>query len=818
MTTPLRMLLLLIFFTSGLCALTYEVAWTRLLDHVFGVSVFATATVLATFMAGLALGAVQAGRRADTNPMPLRGYAWVELGIAVTAFLTPTVFHLIEPLYGWIFRTFEGQQIAVTVSRALLAFVALIVPATLMGATFPYMTRSLVRSGLTAGQDLGLVYGMNTLGAVVGCVAAGFVLLAHLGTTNTIYLAGAGNLVVATLATLVAKFVPPVAEEKPEALEQVNSIGGPSATASALLVLAVFASGFVSLAYEVLWFRGLLAYLYNSTYAFSLMLATFLLGIGVGGLLYAVLPLRVRSSVAFVGVLTGISGLGFWASGLIFPDLNHYAYRILGLKLLESWEAGIALIGVECALILLLPATVLGMTFPASLDLLTRSSRRFAARIGQLYSLNTVGGIGGSLAGGFVLIPLLGMRNSLLALIAAQLLLCAALVFAARRRLLALVTTGTLALVVLFAPRPPEQMFLNALNNFPHLIRIIFYKEGITDNTAVSENIETGARVVLYSDGRGTASTATAVFHKFFGHVPMLLHPNPTEVLHICFGVGNSMAAVMKHDPERVDAVELSPHVRLTAPYFWTNEGVLDDPRVHLIIEDGATYIRYAEHTYDVITLEPPELHTAGVVNLYTLDFYENAKRRLKPGGLVEQWIPASQIPERELKMLFRTFLTAFPYTLVFTQLEWTTYILVGSERPLFLDLDVLQSHWERPKVAASLKESGLESPTNLLAFFVAGQDRFWDYVGRDGPVVTDDRTWVDFMAPRSGESGFGFGMAKHPKRLDAFHRRVAEDWAAIDGLRERDPVLAWVRSSNGVDPSLQEAVAKERARSRGIR
>jgi spermidine synthase len=811
------LLLISAFFSSGWCALTYEVAWMRILDHVFGVSVFATTTVLATFMGGLALGAFIAGKWADRIRNPLVGYVCIELAVAAYAFLTPRIFTALEPLYGFAFRAFHGVPVLLTTARALLAVAALIFPASAMGATFPFMTRILLRNRVTAGRDLSLLYGANTLGGVAGCIASGFVLLAYLGTSRTIYVAGTLNVVVAlaVLAALRALGNPPQtvalpAEPERETTKQSFELG------TFLLVIAVAVSGFVSLGHEVVWFRAMLSYVYSSTYAFSLMLALFLFGIGAGGLLAATLPTQIRESTRAIGLITIATAASFWVSGLIYPHLNRYGYALIGLRLVDSWEKGLVLMTTQCALILLVPATLLGITFPATLHLLTKTRPDFASQLGRLYSLNTVAGIAGSVATGFLMIPAIGMRPTLMMLIVLQLVVGLAIVMVTLRltaRLLAGVVTLVLLLVL---PPPPTRMFLNAIVPFPEANRVIFYRDGISDSTAVIENRKTGERVVAYSDGRGTAGTVLANTQKFLGHVSMLLHPSPREVLNIGFGVGNSMSAIITHDPDRLDCVELSEHVRLTAPYFWTNNGVLEDPRVHLIIEDGAIFMRHTDRRYDVIQLEPPELHVAGVVNLYTREFYEAARRRLKPGGLIQSWLTASLMPEHELKMALRTFMSVFPYTVVFTELESTTYLPVGSVTPIRLDLEVVRKWFDRPKVREHLRSVGIDSPAALLAFYVADQDLLWDYVGRDGPIITDDHTWVDFMIPRSGEAGYGFGPFKHPKSRDPFLKRVAEDWEVIDRLRKADGLSRWLLPPNR--NALLSEVEERRALARTLR
>ena len=207
-------------------------------------------------------------------------------------------------------------------------------------------------------------------------------------------------------------------------------------------------------------------------------------------------------------------------------------------------------------------------------------------------------------------------------------------------------------------------------------------------------------------------------------------------------------------------------------------------------------------------------MHTAGVVNLYTREFYEAAARTLNPGGMLEQWFTTSQMEEPELKMLLRSFMTVFPYTVFFTEANSTNYTAIGSKQPIVLDLDVIRAWWQRPKVAEHLRSIGIESPEHFLSFFVADQDRMWEYVGRDGPLVTDDRTYVDFMIPRSGLGGFGFGIF-NPKFLEPHARRIAEDWTRIERMQDAEPLA--VRSRTGAG-SLQAAVDSYRAQRRRAR
>lgn len=264
---------------------------------------------------------------------------------------------------------------------------------------------------------------------------------------------------------------------------------------------------------------------------------------------------------------------------------------------------------------------------------------------------------------------------------------------------------------------------------------------------------ERGGRAIYFSDGRGTAGTVTNPANRTYGHLPMLLHPNPESVLSICFGVGNTLSAIAQHDPKRLVCVELSPGAIEAAPYFPTNRNVLNTPNLEIVIDDGRNYLLRSDELFDVIQLEPPLLHQAAVVNLYTKEFYELARRHLTKNGIVCQWI-GSSIPEYEKKMAIRTFLEVFPNSSMWSMVKWVSPILIGSINEIQIDPERFLTHANRPKVLDDLASIG-KTPWSLLANHLLGPESLRKYVG-DVPLITDDRTYIDFSVPRSNESGFG--------------------------------------------------------------
>lgn len=743
-----RRLVLFAYILSGACGLVYEVVWMRRLSLTFGVTVFATSTVLASFMAGLALGSALVGRRIDRSSNPVRVYALLELGIGLYALAVPWIFEALEPLYVSVARALEGRFLLFNAARAAIAFAVLLVPTTLMGGTVPAIGRYLVARRGSVGWDVGLLYALNTFGAVAGCVAAGFVMVPALGMWGTTVAAAAMNvgLGAALLVFRVGARTAPV-----PAAGAVAPAAPWRAQPHARLAALVFAlSGFSALAYEVVWTRVLVVHLHNTTYAFSAMLAVFLAGLVLGDALVMRVYDRLRRPVLWLGLVEVLIGLSVVAAAFAYVGLSFYP------PVASSWGRAVLHMVMAAAVVLLPGALLFGTTFPIVARIVCGALETRGRDLGVAYAANTFGAIAGSLAGGFLLVPFLGLRGTMLFLAGLNLALGALCLAAAggRRGLAAAVVA--LALIALPPVLVPRTIFFDALDH--KILRLIYYHEGVTDTTGVWESIIDGQRIVTYGDMRGTAGTHTDRRNRLQGHLAHLLHPNPRTSLQIGFGVGNTLAAAALHpEVEQLDCAELSPHVRLTAPFFWTNQGVLQDPKVRLIVDDGRNYLLRTRERYDVITLEPPDIYTAGVVNLYTEEFYRLAGDALADDGLLCQWIPAGEMPERELRMLVRAFLTVFPETTLWASGRNAPLLVVGTKRPLRIDAAELARRMADPRVQPDLARIGLRRPPALFRLYIAGPERVRAWVG-DAPSVTDDRTVVDFTTPRALQSGYGFG------------------------------------------------------------
>lgn len=725
----------LLFFLSGVCGLTYQVLWLRLLSLVFGVTVHAASTVLASFMAGLALGAILAERLVRRGH-PLRVFAMLEAGIAVSALATPALLALTAALYRPISTALPDSLTLLTVVRFVGSSAVLLVPTMLMGATLPVLSQApSVRAA--AAPRLGALYAVNTAGALAGALLTGYVLIGGLGMQRTFYLAAALNVVVAAgawwLSRAEAVEAAPRLGERGSAFRHfpIDELGSdPVSVArdevSATTVLMVMAvSGFAALALEIVWFRVLVQFLPATTYAFTTMLATVLGGLAAGSALAA----------------RHLATPRHWAGRLAWVQGATSVVVLLSLALLgETYAAGWRTSGLtQGAAAAILPASLLmGYAFPIALALWRRVGLPLDAPdrpVGRLYSANVLGGIAGAIVGGFVLLPQFGSRRALIALAALYLATSLAMLVPRRR------WGAAAALVVLFAGAStlvPDPFEITLLRRHGKEHRIFWREEGV--QTSVS--IHTGAfrGWLMYLDGLHQASDAPEMvkLHRLIGHLPMVLHPNPERALVVGLGGGATPGAVSQHDTD-VQVVELSASVRRGAEYFrHVNYDVLNRANVRLRVDDGRNFLSLTRDRFDVATADLIQPEHAGAGNLYSREYFVLLRDALSQGGLALQWI--GHRPATQYKLIMRTFLDVFPHTTLWLDGQ----LMVGSLQPLTLTRALVEGKRARSETRTALDEIGLDSFETLASWYVAGPDELRNFVG-DGPLLTDDRPLVEY-------------------------------------------------------------------------
>lgn len=741
-------LLFFIFFLSGMSALIYEVVWLRNLIRVLGCTVYATSTVLAAFMAGMALGSYVLGKRADRTTRLLRFYAILELGIGLTALGIPFVFDLLIPVYRWFFTLTSGSIL--TIFRAVLLFFVLIVPTTMMGGTLPVLSGLLARDGSRFGNRIGGLYGINTLGAVFGVFGTGFIFLGLIGEFNTIILGVVSNLCAAAIAYYMdRKWMPslqvPKKEPETETREraQERRISPYSTRTRRIVILAFSVSGFAALSYEVVWTRILQLFLKTSIYAFSTMLGIYLIGIALGSLLGRKFVDRMKDPIfLFAALEMAVAAFAVLGLSLLVPmDSNNFRnfFRYFGRFL----TAGV----------LIFPITIcLGILFPTVARCFTRSEENVGESIGRVYSLNTVGCILGSLVCGFLLIPQLGSGGTILAVAGINILLGMLLFMTDfqrfRRPLTLAVIIGSLGLTISMAvvvENPFFEIIEQRIQRELHDDGIIYlHRESAAATVTAFGSRSDDLQKHLWINGFGMTSLVTET--KLMAHLPILLCEEPQDVLIICFGMGTTLRSTMVHDNLNVDVVELVEDT-YDAFRFYHQDGpeILRSPRVQHYVDDGRNFLLMRKKTYDIITIDPsPPVYSAGTVNLYSQEFISLCKMCLKPDGVLCLWVPPCRYSEA--RMIMRTFQSGFPNASLWRGMKYPGLYLIGTHKPLNISINRFRQASENQKFMDDINEwdTLLPSAEAITDLFLLNATELREYL-RDVPIVTDNYPYTEF-------------------------------------------------------------------------
>ena len=736
----LLLLVVILFFCSGASALVYQVLWLRKLGLVFGVTVYAASTVWASFMFGLAVGSLFAGRVADRLRRPLVWFGAAEALIAVSALATPFALEALQNVYAALYPSLPKGLAAITFARFLISLLVLVVPTVLMGATLPLVVKSSYSRASDLGQRMGLLYATNTVGAIAGTLFSGLYLIPTHGIGTAFIVAATVNLAVAAVAILAGLTMPPVRAAERPTLADVAVPGEVDATRQTVLLVFAF-SGFMSLALEVIWFRVLVLLVRPTVYGFSMMLAVLLLGIGLGSYVATPLLKRERPWLLILSVLELILSVVAVLSiqTLAYhPSMVKWATPIISRVFPEY----LAFSMVASLLSILPSALLLGLAFPIGLRLWTgtrdESSPRAGRRLGVFYSLNLAGSIVGSLAAGFVLLPALGSRNSLILVSAVALGSGLILLRFAEARTRTRVIIGSIfaagfaTSAALIAD--PFDMFLKL--RYPRH-RVLWREEGV--QATVSINKDPSGMLVMTLEGNHQADDAPGMIdsHRRIGHLPMAIHPQGREALVIGLGGGATAGAVAMHTGVQVDVVELSDAVVRGARYFThVNNDVLHRPNVRLHVDDGRNYLLLTKKKYDVITADLILPIHAGSGNLYSAEYFTLVRNALKDDGLALQWVWGT---EAEYKTIMRTFLSVFPEATVW----WDGSLMIGSKKPLVLrERDF---SWKIEARGDALRELGVTTFDQLKRAYVAGPEEMRAFVG-EGPILTDDLPLVEYF------------------------------------------------------------------------
>ncbi|HFE52480.1 MAG TPA: tetratricopeptide repeat protein [Bacteroidetes bacterium] len=624
----------------------------------------------------------------------------------------------------------------------------LLVPTTLMGGTLPVLSKALVRSRPSAGADVGVLYTVNTAGAVAGAVAAGFFLIPWLGVREATYFAATWNLAVGVVAILVSRRVPATAAH----VEKLSPVAVPF---EKLLLLGALAWGFAAFCYEVFWTRVLLFIFSSSTYAFSIMLITFLLGLALGAGVGSLLASRVRRpllSLAWVEIAVGVVALGsLWALGHI-GDM--YAWTLRHIRLVTWWHWN--LMRFLEAVAVMLPATLLmGMTFPLAIRVLSPERERVGSKVGLFYGYNTVGAVLGSLAASFVILPLVGTRTGLLLASFLNLAVGVAFLVAlsqSRWRTVGLGLVGAGGVLMVSLVVFPGDYLATAFNFNQKGSKLVYVDEGVNGTVTVHQYPDN--RVVCVNNVlvAGTAFDLRTT-QKLQGHIPMLLHPHPRKVMQVGFGTGETSRVVGLYGVARLDAVELVPEIVKASRFFVDINGrVFEKAFFNPIFADGKNYASLTREKYDVIMND--SVHPAEVANasLYTLEYFKACRERLAEDGLMSSWLPLFGLAPEDLKSILKTFQAVFPHASLWIANNCRNRhaLLIGwkEDRPLRIDFDQIRRKMQDPAVKEDLAGIHMQSPYDVIDCLVLDEDGIRKFTA-GAPLNTDDHPFLDFHTPR---------------------------------------------------------------------
>lgn len=740
----LHALIYVIFFLSGLSALIYQVLWTRILTLTFGHTIYAVSTVLTAFMAGLGLGSWIAGRYADRLSRLVRAYGLLEIAIGLFALVIYPVFLNLNALYGPLYTSIGSSFTLLVITRFLLAFFLLLIPTTFMGATIPLLVKAITHGLADLGRKAGRLYAVNTAGAVVGTLAAGFYLIPQLGLHQTNRIAVLLNLVIGLAAAVLPLRSGAIAS--PE--ERIEGAGQ-----RRVVYLAAALAGFVALAFEVVWTRSFIfaMFLGSSTYAFSTMLAAFLFGIAFGSYLCSFLVDRMTArafwffifqlvvGVVSVGALTAVIG------GFIEPSA---ASGFFSSAVRDFFKAFV---------IMLLPTLMMGAAFPLLVRLAARNERMIGREVAQVYAYNTLGAIFGAFFAGFVFIPLLGLAGT--AILLGSLSIASgytvwSLIDRKPRLAWGLACAGLIAVLAILVPRYD---FRHGFESQGH--SICYYKEGNAATITMTQDEKEWK--YFYVDNvfvQGSNNILSLTDIKNLAHLPSLFHPNPRSAATIGFGTGGtSYSFTLYPEYEEINCIEIDLNVpagsRICFPE--SNHGLLDhpDPRYHLVNDDARAFMENTDKTFDVITVDLADIAYKGNSDVYTKEFVEQCKERLKPGGMNLIWLSVKSLSPRNLKILLKTFLQVYPAEHL-TLWHMTNFpnhdlLVIGiKDQPLSIDWETMVKRMGHEPVRRDLAEIELADPYKLMSSFLVRGTSILDYVG-DVPVHTVDRPVLEFESPK---------------------------------------------------------------------
>lgn len=750
---PHRKPMLLVYFLSGISGLIYQVVWLRLMAEIFGNSTYALSTVLAAFMAGLAIGSWQGGQRIAQAKSSVTVYIKLELGIAVTAAITSI---LLANFYGWyapIYRLIDGNLIALSIAQFIFCFVLIFLPTMLMGATVPTMARIIMNQVDKIGRDFSSLYALNTLGGMIGVLLSSFLLIEHLGLYWTLAIAITLNLLIGLGVFFLFREPVDTSPIDQSNDSQDSHIRNQLSLFAMLIIPAVgFATGFIAFSLEILWTRSLVFYVGNTTYSFALILLLILMGIAGGSFLVQKFVHRIKNTWHWVVGILCVIAIGTLASIPLF----HSVFAMPAFTPdLDSWSGYLIQNLFKTALVVFIPSFGMGLTFPLLNSIYIESIQFVGKRVGSLYAWNTLGAIIGSLVTGFLLIPIFGISAAIAGTAVLILGVSAVIIWYLYSRkhprltsamgggLLFLFTTSWLIVV----QYPDYPMFRSYDEH--DIDEVLFYDEGVTATTTVYLTEQNDKKMTV--DGVLMGGDFPKAMRKqvILADLPLLLRPNAKTIYVVGLGTGITFEEFFHQQPEaKILCSEISSSVINGSELFQSlSTRVSTIPNVDLLFEDGKNYLKFYPDLFDVISSDTMlKKGSAGNSTMYSKEYYTLCRDKLTDSGLFIQWVPLYLSPDIQ-HIILNTIRQVFPHTTLWYVGD-EALVHISSIKPLDLDISILQKTFNQADLKKSFDRIGIESLDAILSTYLM-DDFYIDSMLQTSDVNSIVHPIVEFMTPR---------------------------------------------------------------------
>ena len=801
-------------FASGMATLIYELIWFRYLTLVFGASLYALSAVLCAFMLGLAGGAWLMGvvlSRGRVSMQLILLYGFFEGLIGLYALSFPLGLDFLEKIYPLILPLDGQAGLGLHVMEFILGTLLMLPATLLMGATLPLVGFWAV--GNEKDQilsRLSRLYGWNTIGAVFGCLFTQFFAIQYWGVQGAIRVGILLNILVFLICLAYGRIFikggiqyPSDMKKKTEKLPDQDR---PTPELTFLIFVMFFYSGMASLSSEILWTRILVFPMGTTLYSFALILATFLSGIALGSLVskrllgeynwvLKFILIEITIGLFCIGVLPLLENLTEWTSlaDQFFYSLENSPEKTLFVRFLFAFG------------LVFIPTFGFGLLFPLANQIYSLNLKPVSKALGNIYSINTLGAVFGTILTPFVFIPLFGIRLSIYLIYSVMILFGIFVLakFSNQSPFLKSVSLGATFVLLIFGKTvfvPDVKTEKSGVHNLARLeinvpeerIRLLDYKEGEFSTISVVEDKESGNRTI-YMDGFSTATVSQSfsgsTYMQAMGFVPMTLHPSPKNVLVIGFGTGNTLGIVSLFPNANVHGVEIDKNVLKFSKWFsnW-NHDVLQRPNTQIFVQDGRAFLRWSNTRYDVIIMEPMSPLQAGVVNLYSKEFYDLALNHLKQDGILVQWLPLHLVGREDARLITRTFKNVFPEFSVWNSFLTRIVLLVGSREKVVIDKNLFDKRMENLELKKVAEEMKVVSFLDFADFFLSDGDHLSGFLESAGEI-TDDKPLLEFshvslLPPMKWETDESFlNMLRHrinqkppvegltPQEQDAFDR-----------------------------------------------